>query len=1554
MKLYSGISGIFFLGTVANSQCAPKVGYEAYAAYCGSGTEQGCSAFAAFCSWAAAAASQTAEPQPQPAGQATCEVLAGQEVFSVYCDTYKNDQSGCNAVAAFCRWTFGEGGNDSADDVQKDIVLPPINTASAAGIIPNLDYCAEQEASYVITANEIIILRADGSTTACVNPGYSNLRGGDIDSQGNLYVIDGQSNKIYKVSPDCSVSNEIASSTQYSFLISPVSVTVKETQDGTVHLVVAMQQPDPMWATTATPNESAKAQVYDFTLNGGSISGTSIMPSDQGTVTDVYYDTFSNYFYGIINNKFTTKYSESDSKWHVLPEITSIVDMRQVSAHNRCSGKTNGTSYITADDNNAIYGCKNMEDPATCSQICPSGIMNPYGLAIGVDCSVYGGSTGSYEVYKFDSLYCGVSRVVLQTNAPVYDIVTFKDTTVEEECEPWKPFKCDGVCKVKELNCIEDHTCGAGFRRTDATDCTGLYNTDCSVCCEPKPCSDHSCDEPGSIRTGEPTCLVDDQGQECGNCCVFEQCKDEPECLPGFKDSNDQYCSSDDCSNCCELMYCVNETTCEEPGLIESGEVECTTDTCDNCCIQLTCAAITCGNGENDSGDENCFEDDCSNCCTVCYDGELSGQETCEYLESIDKYIVPEGDAQGIPNTGNSEYDYLKPELICDSNTCQIAACPQSQTWQRVCAVSDPGQLVGEETRAWTLQIPGFDIGFAGGVISAVDLFARETLRGEISATDIRPGNPGTDNQALGMYGAEATISFTGFSADPFTIIPYKENEISIPPGQTVVFNDETTGESRYYVTATKDVTIPASEFDKLYVEYFPIQVDGKGTSSIAGSFIDTTFITVLDTEILVRFSYDWCPTPRALKNGQITAPVGSNCQSDGPTTEDWKTPLCGDGIINVEGEICDGKAGSNETFYCGTSCTLIENACGDGIVWGNEPCDFGNGKDSFRDESSSPRRCRKLDEPNPCTVEDTVCGDGIFTDNEECEYVPNELGTLPADSEGYYCDEKCKLTPIRDCKATAYKVCNCELLYYSTTYQQTGSKSIGGKDCVDNVGRTLSFLRLMAEVENDGPCVCECGNNLVDGQDGEQCDDDDGFYVIDSKTVCEECQKVDSRCGDRRVDPIRGEECDDIYSQGGSITPDQKWCDNKCKLRQATGCVYGDPIWTSCSCTIANPFNGTQTETIEKSQDAVPADYLGGCNPKEVNRYDCDCEQCVGKWRDEMKDGLPYCEHQNDGTCMRVQKFIRKSAYSAGNICLEEGGTEYFRRNSKRRVVSTECQTNGACVGCQETLNNVKCSKECGAGGVQVGFYEIQVEPGYASTFGGNGNALKCHYGNGQSGTYQEAWEELWNPALGAEGQCDGTKQFVQFERTCSYTVPRRGMIIPYENVNVNRFSRPNIVNPGGLEEGQLTNDLLGVKYEVKASAEGQVTGINNAPTEHDYTVTFEGYAVVTDKGNGFEAASILFPLETRSLGILGQGEEGTAEFTYPETSALVIRTENLDYYQGNEPMEHQIKSLSVGKALGGPNSRSIVVSCSIDAPNYDNGIAQCTQDVPTDGNFF
>eukprot|EP00121_Abeoforma_whisleri_P009406 Awhi_evm1s8647 len=1153
MKLIGGICAVLTLGSFVNSKCTPKPGYEAFAAYCGSDSEQGCNVFAAFCAWAAAAPppppqqKQKQEVVVEPTKEASCYVLGGQEVYAVYCDTYKSSQSGCNAVAAFCRWGYDEEGNDEAENVQEDIVLPSTNDGSAAGVLPDLDYCAEQEASYIITATEVLILRADGSTTTCANPGFATLKGGDIDSKGNLYVIDGQSNIIYKLSDDCSVSTELASNTKYSFLISPVSVTVKEMTDGTVHLVVAMQQPDTLWATSATPNESSKAQVYDFTLIGGSISGTSIMPSDQGTVTDVYYDAFSNYFYGIINNKFTTKYSEKDNKWHVLPEITSIVDMRQVSAHNRCSGKTNGTSYITADDNNAIYGCKDMEDPSTCSQICPSGIMNPWGLAVGVDCSVYGGSTGSNEVYKFDSLYCGVSRVVLQTNAPVHDIVTFKDPTVEEECEPWIPFKCDGVCKVKELNCLEDHTCGPGFRRTDATDCTGLYNTDCSVCCEPKPCSDHSCDEPGSIRTGEPTCLVDDQGEECGNCCVFKQCKDEPECSPGFKDSKDQYCSSDECNNCCEQMYCANETKCEAPGVIESGETECTTDSCENCCIQLTCDAITCGNGENESGDNDCLEDDCSNCCTQCYDGVLSGQETCEYMESIDKYIVPEGNGQGIPNTGTSEYDYLKPELTCDSKTCQIAACPKIETWQRVCAVSDPSQLVGEDSRSWTLQIPGFDIGFAGGVISGVDLFVKEILNGEISATDIRTGNPGTNNQALGMYGAEATISFTAFTADPFTIIPYKESEISIPPGQTVVFNDETIGENRYYVTASKDVTLPASEFDKLYVEYFPIQVDGKGTSSIAGSFIDTTFTTFLNTDVLIRYSYDWCPTPRALKNGQIAAGVGSECQSDGPATEDWKTPLCGDGLINVEGEICDGKAGTNDTFYCGNSCTFIENSCGDGIVWGNEPCDFGNGaKDSFRDESSSPRRCRKLDEPNPCTVEETVCGDGIFTDNEECEYVPNELGTLPADSEGYYCNEKCELTPIRDCQTTAYKVCNCEDLYYSTTYQQTGSKSIGGKDCVDNVGRTLSFLRLMAEVENDGPCVCECGNNLVDGQDGEQCDDDDGFYVIDSKTVCQECQKVASRCGDGRVDPIRGEECDDIYANGGSITPDQKWCDNK------------------------------------------------------------------------------------------------------------------------------------------------------------------------------------------------------------------------------------------------------------------------------------------------------------------------------------------------------------------------------------------------------------------------
>ncbi|MBU1123801.1 DUF4215 domain-containing protein, partial [Patescibacteria group bacterium] len=123
---------------------------------------------------------------------------------------------------------------------------------------------------------------------------------------------------------------------------------------------------------------------------------------------------------------------------------------------------------------------------------------------------------------------------------------------------------------------------------------------------------------------------------------------------------------------------------------------------------------------------------------------------------------------------------------------------------------------------------------------------------------------------------------------------------------------------------------------------------------------------------------------------------TGEECDAGGTDTTtcdfDCSLPICGDNHLNtIAGEQCDDGNLTN-----GDGCSRIclrEAICGDGIINGDETCDYYH--------PSAPPKCRTKSDPDPCTY----CGDAILQESstEQCDE-----GTYNSDTEPGVCRTNC------------------------------------------------------------------------------------------------------------------------------------------------------------------------------------------------------------------------------------------------------------------------------------------------------------------------------------------------------------------------------------------------------------------------------------------------------------------------------------------------------------------------------------------------------------------
>lgn len=274
------------------------------------------------------------------------------------------------------------------------------------------------------------------------------------------------------------------------------------------------------------------------------------------------------------------------------------------------------------------------------------------------------------------------------------------------------------------------------------------------------------------------------------------------------------------------------------------------------------------------------------------------------------------------------------------------------------------------------------------------------------------------------------------------------------------------------------------------------------------------------------------------------------------------KTTGCGFGLICPEGTVCSSD---------GASCIAPSSQCGDGIVQAEagEQCDDGNsvGGDGCSADCKSTEICGNgrldLSQGEVCDDGNTVDGDGCSADCRS----RSVCGDGRVDP-GEECDDGNDSND-DDCLRIGTR---CVLARCNDGY-------------VDSQGRNKELCDPRVDPAScDLDCTPrECGDRIVNGAGGEQCDPPgpfDGFFCTTACTV--------ARCGDHILTPETGEECDDgnasdnddclstcRRSRCGDGLVDQtapgiESCDDGNTTTEAE-CPYGTRACTACDSTCSS-----------------------------------------------------------------------------------------------------------------------------------------------------------------------------------------------------------------------------------------------------------------------------------------------------------------------------------------------------------------------------------------------
>jgi len=301
--------------------------------------------------------------------------------------------------------------------------------------------------------------------------------------------------------------------------------------------------------------------------------------------------------------------------------------------------------------------------------------------------------------------------------------------------------------------------------------------------------------------------------------------------------------------------------------------------------------------------------------------------------------------------------------------------------------------------------------------------------------------------------------------------------------------------------------------------------------------------------------------TPTGCPNGKFCNPTCSACTA------------CGNGQLDA-GETCDRAAG---TCPAGTSCTATctcAEQCGDGIRGPHEACDDGNTDDC--DGCSST-----------CTRIDNVCGDGIVDDNcgEKCD----DGNALPCEGS---CAADCRRfaavcgDAITECgeEADDGNLVSCDHVSSTCTIEGCGNGVPEcGEECDDGPAGSLTCSPQCVHIVPP-----RCGDGILQADVGEVCDDGN---TIGCDGCAADCLRRDLVCGDRVVEC--GEQCDSGSAGGAFVGDACGFCTSGCFCQPTTTTIVPASTTTIASSTTTTT-SSTTTSTVSPCGNGVVDPAIG------------------------------------------------------------------------------------------------------------------------------------------------------------------------------------------------------------------------------------------------------------------------------------------------------------------------------------------------------------------------
>eukprot|EP00121_Abeoforma_whisleri_P013804 Awhi_evm1s12736 len=628
-----------------------------------------------YCTWEA--------PGGAGASSGACATKVGFEAFALYCGS--TDQQSCETFGAFCEWKELASPPIIAPDPPISAPDPPAPpTPGYSGAMSQGDdkFCTGNEGLILLTDTKVDIMESSGAITSCATGLFSAVNA-IMDPDGGIYVVEDMGQTVKYIAPDCGSITEVLNSG--NGLVRPSAVAyIPNSATGGYNLAVSNSQ-----GTTGYLFEfdSSGNNIGRSPLNAP--GGLSYVSFDGETLSGVsgnkIFGTFDETFTFVASNDISSIVDMRqvslgcDGKTYIAADDNNdIFECDDINDPSTCEplcpiesgvGVTNPWAVGIGTDCSVYTASRGPEagniykyDSATC--FVP--------VKIG---KLPNGGEGIKSIIPFMESVgeCKGIQYVCPENCED-PVPTCNNEVSNVECDPASE---DPVLDWETKPC-----------EPAITDCQ-------AECCLPWPvCADRvTCDDSTHYNDPDGSCSRDEDDAVCETtCCIPKpKCKNEHNCYDGTKTNND-YCGypGSPIGDCNQENCCVAET-CEEQKHdcgIEEEDDNYNSVTCDpgkEDCQAICCNPRTCADMAIDCAGQNLFNDYRNRLCGV---GDSPGDDCftvcCTPKQSCENDYTCQPEDRTVGATECSNKLQSGDDNKCDDDLCCVARTCGSEN--HVCA----------------------------------------------------------------------------------------------------------------------------------------------------------------------------------------------------------------------------------------------------------------------------------------------------------------------------------------------------------------------------------------------------------------------------------------------------------------------------------------------------------------------------------------------------------------------------------------------------------------------------------------------------------------------------------------------------------------------------------------------------------------------------------------------------------------------------------------------------------------------------------------------------